>query len=449
VIDGRSYPTTAAQAAELTRRAALEAYFGRPWSHNLVLAIPITGPFSCRAFASSVEQVIGRHESLRTGFSRHKRPRQMVVDHPDPIVSLHDIADLNGPRAQQRRVEQILHEACLEPFLAHQTTRLRATVVSLGGDRHVACVIVDHIAADLWTLGVIARELTECYEAAVRGTPHGLPAGSMQYIDFAQSQEAAGTEARDLAFWRAELEGMGSQPPLALPGAKCEFVTSFEARVTSRRVPADISARLAILKDRHRTTTFGVWLSAFVAHAFREAEQRDIGILMPVANRMRPETRSIVGWLANQIIVRVSSWESLLRALKHQAVACDDPRLAWPSPGRPRGVTPQVLLNAVTDSEIPSMRFGRAQGEPAPLPGNTHRHVLDIRFYEGVLGASVAATYPVQLYDARTVTKAINGTFRSIRHLCDAPDAVVDVSSPPPRKRSTARSVHGQAEGVA
>ncbi len=439
----RSYPATGSQSAELSRRAGVAAYFGRPWSHNLAFATAVSGPFSERAFAASVEQVLARHEALRTRFSRHKtRPRQLVVPITEPVVAFHDLRDLGGPRIRRRHVDQILCDLCGEAFISYQAPKLRAGVISLGHDEHIVCVVVDHIAADLYALGVIATEISACYDAAVGAVAPNLSPRPMQYIDFAQSQQAAGTEERDLAFWQTELDGMGSQPALSLPGAKCEFITNFNARTTLRAVPAEVSARVRALTQRHRITAFGVWLSAFVAYAFRETNQADIGILMPVLNRMRPETRNVVGWLANQIIVRVTlpaaptystalayTWQALVRSLKHQAVACDDPRLVWPSVEQPRGLRPQVLMNAAVVSQLPAMCFAGAHCEPAQMPKYIQRHVLDIRVFEGVSQAHVAATYPVELYDARAMAKTISGIFASIRHLCDEPDGAVAASS--------------------
>src|SRR5580765_2299689 len=170
MTDGRRCPTTAAQSAELTRRAHVEAYLGKPWSTNLALASLVEGPFNQGTFAASVEEVVKRHESLRTGFTYHReRWHQTIVKESTNVVAVHDLVDLSSHRAQNQRVEQILRDACNEPFIAHQTPKLRASVIKLGPDRHIVGVVVDHIAADGWSLGVIVIELSECYAAAGEG----------------------------------------------------------------------------------------------------------------------------------------------------------------------------------------------------------------------------------------------------------------------------------------
>ena len=176
------------------------------------------GPLSVGALEQSLNEIVRRHEALRTSFSaRDGQPVQVIA--PTLTLAL-PVVDLRGLRKKQREAEarRLAREEFLQPFdLAHDPL-LRTTLLRLDDEEHVLLLIMHHIVSDGWSLGILHRELSVLYEAYCAGKPSPLPDLPIQYADYAVWQQdwLQGEVLEDqLAYWRQQLEG--APPVLELP----------------------------------------------------------------------------------------------------------------------------------------------------------------------------------------------------------------------------------------
>ncbi|HEX6861640.1 MAG TPA: condensation domain-containing protein, partial [Thermoanaerobaculia bacterium] len=188
--------------------------------YNLPSALGLTGPLSVPTLSAALEEITLRHEALRTVFSaRDGEPVQSILPEVPPGLRPLAVTDLSTlPNAlRSAEAERLLAAEAARPFDLSRGPLLRAGLLRMGAEEHRLLLVLHHIVADGWSLGILARELGELYRAALAGEIPRLPSLSVQAADFAvwQRQWLGGGELdRQLAWWRERLAGL---PPLEMP----------------------------------------------------------------------------------------------------------------------------------------------------------------------------------------------------------------------------------------
>ncbi|HEX4965502.1 MAG TPA: amino acid adenylation domain-containing protein [Thermoanaerobaculia bacterium] len=296
-------------------------------TYNVPAALEIAGPLDPMALRRALEALAQRHEALRTTFPEvGERPAQVVA--PALAVSL-PLLDLTGLPEGSRvsEAERRVGEEMLRPFDLAKGPLLRALLVRLAPERHVAVLNLHHVVCDGWSLGVLVREVAALYQAAVTGVPAALPPLPIQYADFAvwQRQWLSGERLeRQLAFWRHALAGV---EPLRLPTDRPRPPRRGSAG-GSRPLsvaPAE-AARLQALALAEKATPFIVLLAAWSTLLGRLAGQSDVAVGTPVANRNRSETAGLIGFFVNTVVLRADlsgdlTFRELVGRLRAVAVA--------------------------------------------------------------------------------------------------------------------------------
>src|ERR1051325_4510690 len=157
---------------------------GNP-AYNVPIAFRLRGNLDRSAVQKSLDELVIRHESLRTIFPAIQGEPQQVVT---PVVSA-EIQMLNldnvpeGSRdAECRRLTQ---ELIRIPFNLALGPVFRATLLRLHQTDHILVLTLHHIVADAWSVGVLLREFTQLYRGIVTGQPVLLSALPIQYSDYA------------------------------------------------------------------------------------------------------------------------------------------------------------------------------------------------------------------------------------------------------------------------
>jgi arthrofactin-type cyclic lipopeptide synthetase C len=197
----------------------------------------------------------------------------------------------------------------------------------LGESDHFVSIIVDHLAADGVSLGIILGELRCLYQVIDAGTPHGFPGAAPQYRNFALWQRAwlRGDEAKaQRAYWRDQLADLSSNSGNR-PGPALRRTVPFT-------LPPDTRASLAALCVRHRVTPFMALLAAYAPYLSETMGERDLVIGTVRANRRRPQAEGVVGHFANLIPLRLRidaewSWSrffAYVRETCRSSYACEE-----------------------------------------------------------------------------------------------------------------------------
>jgi amino acid adenylation domain-containing protein len=274
--------------------------------YHMARALRLRGRLVVEALERSLNEIVRRHEILRTTFAEAAEgPVQVVA--PSLVLRL-PVVDLDGLPADRREAEVARRtaEEARRPFDLGRGPLLRTLLLRLAEDEHVFIQTQHHIVGDGWSAGVFDRELAAIYEAFAEGRPSLLPDPPIQYGDFAhwQRRRFQGEELRALVdFWRRRLEGAPGVLDLPLDRQRPPAPTYGGARV-SFDVPSGLVGQLKALARAQGATSFMVLLAAFLALLNRWSGQDDLCVGTPVAGRTRLETESLIGLFVNTLVVR-------------------------------------------------------------------------------------------------------------------------------------------------
>ncbi|MBV8202957.1 MAG: amino acid adenylation domain-containing protein, partial [Acidobacteria bacterium] len=277
--------------------------------YNLPGALRFTGRLRAAVLARSLEELVRRHEALRTSFAAvDGQPVQVI--HAAPAAGPLQLPwiDLSAlPEAVRDAAARRLATAeAKQPFDLERAPLLRARLLRLAAEEHVLLLTLHHIAFDGWSLGVLVREAGALYEVFASGRPSPLPELAVQYADFAVWQRRwLSGEALDaqVGYWRTRLAGL--PPAIELPVDRPRPVRRrYLGGRVELRLPASQGAALRELARRQLATPFMVLLSAFQALLARYSGQEDLAVGTPVANRRRIELEGLIGFFTNTLVLR-------------------------------------------------------------------------------------------------------------------------------------------------
>ncbi len=296
--------------------------------YNFPAAVRLKGPLNVVALKQSLNEIVRRHETLRTTFAIvDGRPVQIIAPALTltlPIVDLRELPETE----REAEVQRLATNEAQRPFDLAQGPLVRATVLRLGENEHVGLLTMHHIVSDGWSTGILIREMAILYEAFCSGRPTSLPELPIQYADFAHWQRQwldGGVLETQLTYWKRQLAG--APPFLDLPTDHTRpIVQTFRGAHQSLRLPKNISAGLKALSRQEGVTLFMTLLAAFKILLHCYTSQDDIIIGTPIANRNRLETEGLIGFFVNTLVLRTDlsgdpDFRELLRRVREVCLA--------------------------------------------------------------------------------------------------------------------------------
>jgi amino acid adenylation domain-containing protein len=273
-------------------------------AYNMPLNLRLLGLLDREALRRAFEEIVRRHEALRTGFHMDGHGPVQVV-RPAGAFEM-PVRDLRGLSRHEQGME-LRRLVAAESGRRFDLTRdllFRAMLVVLGETEHALLAAFHHIASDGWSTGVFVRELSALYDAFRAGRPSPLPALRLQYGDFAveQRERLQGAALNGLlAYWRAQL---GDLPALDLPKDRSRpAVQTFRGATTLFRVPPDVADGLNRVGRAHGATLFMVLLAGFQTLLHRHTGQERIAVGSPIAGRTRRELEDLIGFFVNTLVL--------------------------------------------------------------------------------------------------------------------------------------------------
>jgi amino acid adenylation domain-containing protein len=272
-------------------------------AYNIPNAIRLQGDLDVPALSRAMGEIVRRHESLRTRFVEGPEGPGQVIDAtlPPPWV----VEALEASPDPEARARRIVTEEAMRPFDLARGPLLRGRLLRLGPRDHVLSLVVHHIVADGWSMGLLVRELGKLYEAYSRAADSPLAELPIQYADWASWQRAwleEGEHERQLAYWRRELADV---PPLLLPTDRSRpSHPSYSGAALDVILAAPLVERLGSLARSEGATLHMVLLAAFAATLSRWSGQDDITVGTPVAGRTRQEVEPLIGFFVNTLAIR-------------------------------------------------------------------------------------------------------------------------------------------------
>jgi amino acid adenylation domain-containing protein len=275
-------------------------------SYNLCSAFLLNGRLDVAALEQSFNEIIRRHEILRTVFKTvNGQPIQVILPSMTMKLPMIDLREIDADVDKQSEIRRLSVAEAQRPFDFTRGPLLRVTLLRLADDQYVLLRAIHHIIFDGWSVGVLNSELSLLYEGFTNRLPARLPEPSVQYADFAIWQrrwlQGEVLEAQ-LAYWKKQLEQV---PTLRLPTDRPRpaVQTAHGAR-QHFELSETLCENLKVLSKRRGATRFMVLLTAFQTLLHRYTGQNDIAIGSPVAGRNRRELENLFGFFLNTLVLR-------------------------------------------------------------------------------------------------------------------------------------------------
>jgi amino acid adenylation domain-containing protein len=273
--------------------------------YNIFTTLSYDFPLDPAALEWSINEVVHRHETLRTTFtSVNGQPFQVIAPSLHIPLPVTDLSHLS-PTEREAEAQRLASAEALQPFDLANGPLVRTQLVRLSAEDHVFLVTVHHIISDGWSMDVLFRELSVLYEAYVEGWKSPLPELTLQYADYAAWQHEWLSGARleeQVSYWRNQL----AEPEvLQLPTDWTRpSVLSYRGAGHALELPSDLSASLSKLSRQEGATLFMTLLAAYMILLSRYSGQEDITVGSPIANRGRTEVEGLIGFFVNTLVLR-------------------------------------------------------------------------------------------------------------------------------------------------
>jgi amino acid adenylation domain-containing protein len=278
-------------------------------AYNVPTAARLEGPLDAYALERALNEVVARHESLRTTFVNEAGvPVQVVTPALVLPLPIDDLSELPS-EARDAKLARILSEAASQPFDLKDGPLIRARLVRLAAEDHVFIINTSHIVTDGISIALIFGELSKLYAAFAAGQGSPLPPVPIQYADYAlwQKDFLQGPELeRLMKHWRERLDGELPSAGLPADRPRPAAPSGRGRRLRVRVLEREGAAALAALCRQEKTSSFSGLLAAFALLLQRYNGHDDIIVGSPFGNRGRPEIEESVGFYAATVVLRTS-----------------------------------------------------------------------------------------------------------------------------------------------
>jgi amino acid adenylation domain-containing protein len=406
-------------------------------AYNLPVAIRIHGKLNVAALERSLNNIVQRHESLRTTFrSVEGVPMQFIAQSQAVMMPVADLRELE-PAARVAEEQRLIVEEAWTPFDLARRPLIRTRLLRTSDQTHVLTVNSHHIIGDYWSEEIFLRELITGYEAFTKGREPKLPDLQIQYADFAHWQRnilLEGALKDQLTYWREKLADLAV---LRLPADRRRpSLPTFSGASAPIELSAELSDALKALSQRESTTVFMTLLAAFNVLLMRYTGQEDIAIGSPITNRTRSETENLIGFFVNTLVLRTVLTgnptfrealrlvrETALGAFQHQDVPFDV-LVKDLAPERHLNQNPLfqvafVLLNA----RPRTVRMGDLVLNPIEIEDRGAMFDLTMSLFHGADGIRGSLVYNIDLFEAATMQRMADHFRTLVSGIVANPDA--------------------------
>ncbi len=413
-------------------------------AYNMPLSFYFSGRFSLPDFDYTVQELVKRHESLRTIFVNvDGAPRQRILPTlkvPVEVVELSKIDEVE----RNIKLNEIFKSVAHKPFNLEKGPLIRFVLVMLGNDQYVLIFNIHHIVNDGWSHNIILKEVTTIYNSSLQKKPHALPERVVQYKDYAHWNREAFMNGRYDASERYWLDKFRDKPngvhlPFDRPR---QTIQTFNGGRIPFYIPKEDTALLRAITNDCGATFFMGLLSLIDIILYKYSGQTDIIIGSPIAGRRHPDLYDMIGFLANTIVYRVnvdpeSSWLELLRSVRkdsldtyeHQEYPFD---VLVEKLNLDRDLSQSPLFNVMvahnnTASASPPQQLSEIRSDNVTLDEDFNIAKFDLVFFLDDGGDYVYGEleYNSDLFNRRTAQRIVNNFLALLKSAVNEPNCQV------------------------
>jgi pristinamycin I synthase-3/4 len=414
--------------------------------YNAINVWRLFGVLDVGALRGAVEDVVLRHEPLRTVFGDVVgEPFRRVLGEDEVYVSF------SVERVVGVGLGEVLDAAVAYSFDLESEVPVRVWVFEVGPDEHVFLLLVHHIAVDGWSLEPLVRELSEAYAARLAGgVPVWAPLAAC-YSDYVEWQlkllgdldDPGSLLARQARYWLAALEGMPEEVRLPVDRVR-PAVASHVGGAVEVVFDAALHDAVVGLARQTRTTVFMVLHAALVLTLSRLGAGTDVPIGVPIAGRSDRALFGMIGFFVNTLVLRVrmagcTTFQELLREVRtvdlggyaNQELPFDKlVEMVNPERVLSRQSLFQVMLTY--QDEAPPLRLAglRVVFEPVQRRATKFDLAFNLgaRFDDAGRPAGIVGRleYAADLFDRQTVRVLVECLSQVLRSVCADPDRLLN-----------------------
>jgi amino acid adenylation domain-containing protein len=407
-------------------------------AYNITVPIRFSGVIQKEALIRSMEEMVQRHDSLRTTF-RSSRGEPVQIISPSSTVDMTEIDIGNVPEdARVKEAKRISSEEARRPFDLENGPLIRVLLIRLSDEDHVLLLNMHHMICDQWSLGIIARELTALYNGFSKSSPLSMAGLPAQCADVAiwQDQWFLGERLdAQLAYWKKQLADM---KPLALPTDHPRpSIQMFRGSQESLNLSPELLESLNRHAAQENASLYMLFLAAFQTLLCRYSSQHDIALGTPIANRNRLEWEGVVGTLINILVVRTDlsgdpSFRQLLRRVRRAVLdAFDNGDLPFETVVKElhcerdpsRSPLIQVLFNFQSVS-LGNINLDGLSWMPFEIDQSSSQFDLSVTV-DPEITRKIVMTYNIDLYEPETIKRMLQHYHRLLEAVAANPDESV------------------------
>ncbi|MEM9926975.1 MAG: amino acid adenylation domain-containing protein, partial [Cyanobacteria bacterium P01_D01_bin.50] len=418
--------------------------------YNIPAAVRLTGSLNIDALQQSLNDILSRHETLRTVFVTVDGQAIQQINSVDSLpLSIIDLSNI-PESIQETKVKGLAKVEAIQPFKLDASPLLRVKLLRLSDTDHIILFTLHHIIADGWSIGVLVRELGILYEEktspssplldrsrGVRKDGMRLQELPIQYADFAvwQREWLQGEVLKNqLNYWQKQLQNAPNLLELPTDYPR-PAVISLRGDSYTFQISPELTAQLKRLSQQSGCTLFMTLLAAFQTLLYRYTGSEDIVVGTSIANRNYPEIEGLIGFFVNTLALRTDlsenpTFEVLLNRVREVSLGAyayqdlpfeqliDSLQLQRSLSYTPLFQVMFVLQNAPMEAlEIEGLYW-----EALESNNNTAKFDLTLSMHETSSGLTGVLEYSLDLFKSETIERIAGHLETLLTAIVDEPE---------------------------
>ncbi|MEV6975754.1 amino acid adenylation domain-containing protein [Kitasatospora sp. NPDC093806] len=410
-------------------------------SYNIPVVLRLTEAVDVQALQAALDDVVERHETLRTAFPETDgEPRQHIHPATPSLVPL-VVVETDETTARER-----IADLAAQPFDLTTQLPLRAALFTLTPDQHLLTLVLHHIAGDGWSMRPLTHDLTTAYHAHTTHTTPDWPHLPIQYADHTlwQHHHLDHTLQQQLTHWTTHLTNLPEEIPLPTDHPRPTTPTHHAKTHTTHTTPL-VHQHLTTHAHTHHATLFHTLHAALATLLTRNGAGTDLPIGTPTAGRTHPHHDHLIGFFINTLTLRTNTTgnpthtqllhhtrDLNLTALTHQDLPFE--RLVEAlNPTRTPHRHPlfQTILTLNNTTTGPDSWGAEAAADPSEDTGRAAKFDLSFTVSEqhtadgAPNGLTVTIEYAADLFEPATIERLSTQFQRILRSAAEHPDTPI------------------------
>ncbi|RED45826.1 non-ribosomal peptide synthetase [Aestuariispira insulae] len=411
--------------------------------YNNPITLFLDGKLDIDALQGAIDDLMARHESLRTCFVELEgTPVQQIKPHQPFQLTVSDLRHLGLDAATDQAVAAARADA-RTAFDLSGGALLRSRLWRLSDNRTLWHLNLHHIAADGWSIGLLFDEMSKLYSTRIRNQPSPLPALEIQYADFAlwQSQTLGRERLQEQAeYWKTKLAD--APPLLDLPTDRPRPPVQIHTGAHCHHdIPEQVAGKLRSLCREIGVSPFSLFMTAFSLVLARYSRQDDILVGTPFAGRNLAQLEPMIGHFINSLVIRnritpettaetliQQTHASLLEAMEHQDLPFEH-MVEAVNPERDPAYSPLFQVMMIYQN-IPGggLSLDGLSCQPVETDSATAKYDITLEVFDSEQGLRLGFEYNSHLFDADRMQRMARHIETALTEICLKPkQAVQDI----------------------